>query len=202
VFTDPPFGDFIPYAEVNQVNEAWLGRLTDRAEEVIISPAQHKGVEQYASLMEAVFSETARVLRPGGAATVVFHASKPPVWHALGDAFRRSGLKVQRTSVLDKTQVSFKQVVHEGGTRGDAIFLLRHGQATAERPPGDGASLQRILRFLEQAARDDPEELQPRRMYSRYVAHCVEHALPVRLTAPEFYSRLAHHDDPALADGP
>ena len=36
VFTDPPFGDFIPYAEVNQINELWLPAVTERAEEVII----------------------------------------------------------------------------------------------------------------------------------------------------------------------
>ena len=26
LFTDPPFGDFIPYSEVNQINELWLGK--------------------------------------------------------------------------------------------------------------------------------------------------------------------------------
>ena len=58
-----------------------------------------------------------RVLRPDGHATVVFHASKPAVWEALGEAFRTNGLSVKATSVLDKQQVSFKQVVSEGGTR-------------------------------------------------------------------------------------
>ena len=76
VFTDPPFGDFIPYAEINQVNEAWLGRFTDRSEEAIVSPAQGKGVVEYGQLLSDVFGEVARVLRPGGLATVVFHASK------------------------------------------------------------------------------------------------------------------------------
>ena len=31
VFTDPPFGAYIPYAEINQLNEGWLGAATDRA---------------------------------------------------------------------------------------------------------------------------------------------------------------------------
>ncbi len=31
VFTDPPFGDYIPYAEVNQLNELWLGSTTDQS---------------------------------------------------------------------------------------------------------------------------------------------------------------------------
>jgi hypothetical protein len=191
VFTDPPFGDFIPYAEVNQLNEAWLGRLTNRRDEVIVSPAQGKGVDEYAGLMAGVFSEVSRVLRPTGAATVVFHASKPSVWHALGEAFRRSALEVERTSVLDKVQVSFKQVVHEGGTRGDALFLLRPILDTADEAVREGDQLKHVLATLEQAAANDPRELLPRRLYSRYVARCIETRAPVALAASEFYAYVA-----------
>jgi 16S rRNA G966 N2-methylase RsmD len=191
VFTDPPFGDFIPYAEVNQLNEAWLGRLTNRRDEVIVSPAQGKGVDEYARLMAEVFSEVSRVLRPTGAATVVFHASKPSVWHALGEAFRRSALEVERTSVLDKVQVSFKQVVHEGGTRGDALFLLRPLLNTAVEAFSEGHPLNHVLATLERAAGDDPRELLPRRLYSRYVARCIEAQAPVALAAADFYAFVA-----------
>jgi 16S rRNA G966 N2-methylase RsmD len=185
IFTDPPFGDFIPYAEVNQINEAWLGQLTDQTQEVIISKAQGKGVDEYAALMRGVFSETARVLRPDAAATVIFHASKPAVWEALGEAFRLNGLEVERTSVLDKTQVSFKQVVHEGGTRGDAVFMLRRVKDKAFSVPNDVGP---TIRSLEESAAGDPDELAPRRMYSRYVAHSIETSSPVAFTAPEFYA--------------
>jgi hypothetical protein len=191
VFTDPPFGDFIPYAEVNQVNEAWLGMLTDRADEAIVSPAQGKGVAEYGRLLGQVFSETARVLRPDGHATVVFHASKPAVWEALGDALRRSGFAVELTSVLDKSQVSFKQVVHDGGTRGDAVFLLRRDSSSASAATDSSASLEHAIEQLEESARGRSEEMEPRRMYSRYVATCVERGVPVAVTAPEFYSRLS-----------
>ncbi|MCC6312275.1 MAG: DNA methylase [Trueperaceae bacterium] len=191
VFTDPPFGDFIPYAEVNQVNEAWLGKLTDRTAEVIVSPSQGKGVDEYARLMAQVFSEVARVMRPTGCATVVFHASKPAVWHALGDAFSRNALAVDRTSVLDKTQVSFKQVVHEGGTRGDALFLLRPVEGAPIGAAADVDSLDDVVAALESAAAGDPDELVPRRMYSRYVARCVEARVPVDVTASEFYAHVS-----------
>lgn len=36
VFTDPPFGDFIPYAEVNQINELWLNHTTDREKRLLV----------------------------------------------------------------------------------------------------------------------------------------------------------------------
>lgn len=190
VFTDPPFGGFIPYAEINQINEAWLGRTTDDTEEAIVSPAQGKGVTEYAVLMKRVFAEVARVMKDDAAATVVFHSSKPDVWAALGGAFTSAGLVVERTNVLDKTQVSFKQVVSEGSTRGDAIFLLSH---VAQTRPSDAVSdlAGEILDLRSQHGQD----LSPQHLYSRYVARCVEEGRSVELNAPDFYARLKRLDE-------
>src|SRR6185312_12375169 len=87
IFTDPPFGDFIPYSELNQINESWLGRVTERAQEAIISRAQGKGLVEYGELLSQVFREMRRVLTPNGAATVVFHSAKATVWQALMNAY-------------------------------------------------------------------------------------------------------------------
>ncbi len=185
VFTDPPFGGFIPYAEINQINEAWLGNLTDATEEVIVSPAQRKGVSEYAGLMKRVFGEVVRVMKPDAAATVVFHSSKPDVWSALGDAFTSAGLVVERTSVLDKTQVSFKQVVSEGSTRGDAIFLL----AKTSHTVGAGADDDLNTTILELRERHG-DDLSPQHLYSRYVAQCVDLGRTVALNSRDFYERV------------
>lgn len=200
VFTDPPFGDFIPYAEVNQVNEAWLGRLTDRTNEAIVSPSQGKGVNDYARLIGEVFGEVSRVVKPAGGITVVFHASKPVIWQALGDAFQEHGLIVERTSVLDKTQVSFKQVVHEGGTRGDAVFLLRpYKPSISDALTGDEISaftdVRATIKYLRAAADGNAVELTPRRLYSRYVARCLELGVSVECAAPEFYALVSASED-------
>ena len=186
VFTDPPFGGFIPYSEINQINEAWLGSATDTSEEAIISPAQGKGVSEYGALMKRVFSEVSRVLKPNGAATVVFHSSQPDVWAALGDAVTSAGLAVERTSVLDKTQVSFKQVVAEGSTRGDAVFLLsRRDVDTAHE-----AAAEDLDDVITELRRRHGSGISPQHLYSRYVALCVEEARPVTSTAPAFYKRV------------
>lgn len=189
VFTDPPFGGFIPYAEINQINEAWLGTTTDDTEEAIVSPAQGKGVTEYGALMKRVFAEVARVMKDDAAATVVFHSSKPDVWAALGGAFTSAGLLVERTNVLDKTQVSFKQVVSAGSTRGDAIFLLTHGTAGPTDPIDDLIGEILDLRTLHGS------DLSPQHLYSRYVARCVEHGRSVELNALAFYARLKSLDE-------
>lgn len=190
VFTDPPFGGFIPYSEINQINEAWLGSTTDTSEEAIISPAQGKGVSEYGILMKQVFSEVSRVLKPSGAATVVFHSSKPDVWAALGDAVTSAGLAVERTSVLDKTQVSFKQVVAEGSTRGDAVFLLSRREVDIAHK----AAAEDLDDVITELRRRHGSGTSPQHLYSRYVALCVEQARPVASTAPAFYRRVGALD--------
>ncbi|KUH99818.1 hypothetical protein AU188_18200 [Mycobacterium sp. IS-3022] len=189
VFTDPPFGDFIPYAEINQVNEVWLGEVTNRTNEVIVSRAQGKGIGEYHRLMGDVFSEVARVLKPAGAVTVVFHASKPEIWRALGEALDANDLWVERTNIWDKTQVSFKQVVHQGSTRHDALFLLRPRDAdSAETPKVPIGPI--TPESIAIGAKGLPDAQSPRRLYTRYVMACIASGHPVEHSAPQFYAAL------------
>ena len=181
VFTDPPFGDFIPYAEVNQINELWLGEPTDRSEEIIISTSQGKGVAEYRAMMEDVFRETARVMKDGARATVVFHASKASVWEALRSAISAAGLQVETAASLDKTQVSFKQAVSEGSVRGDPLMLLRKGDHQA--------STLGSMAMLEAAAAEAPGN--PRRIYSSYVGKCLTGGVAVEYDAKTAYGLVA-----------
>jgi 16S rRNA G966 N2-methylase RsmD len=186
VFTDPPFGDFIPYSEVNQINEIWLGKLTNQTNEAIVSVAQGKGTDQYAELMLKIFAEVHRVMKPKAKATVVFHASKVSVWSALSDALEKNNLQIEATSILDKTQVSFKQVVHDGGTRGDAMFLLQKktknlSTVTRAKP----ISVSEILADATPSEIDDEK-----RLYSRFVTSRLENGHKVDISSSEFYEVL------------
>lgn len=123
VFTDPPFGDYIPYAEVNQINELWLGRVTDRGPEAVVSPSQGKGVSDYSELIRRSLSECRRVLRDGGLMTLVFNSSSAEVRKSFRDAIGNAGLTVLDTSSLSRTQDSFKKVV-DPGAEDDSVLLV------------------------------------------------------------------------------
>jgi adenine-specific DNA methylase len=189
VFTDPPFGDYIPYAELNQVNELWLGRGTDRAREIIVSRDAGRDVEQYGGLMAEVFGEVARVLKPDAAATVVFHSAKAAVWQALTGAYSAAGLAVRTASVLHKTQASFKQVVSPTTVKGDALILLgRAGEGDGEAQPRSvDEAIAAVLRDSEASGRDD--ERAPERLFSRFVTRCLAEGIPVTIDVGEFYAR-------------
>lgn len=189
VFTDPPFGGNIPYAEVNFINEAWLGQLTDATEEAIVSPHQKKTVNDYQELLRRAFKETRRVLRPDGCATVAFHSASAGVWNALRSAWEDAGFHVAGTSVLDKTQASFKQVRTNGAVKGDPLILLSKTPASGN---GREAEIWAVTKELvKQAAKsNDPAEATPQRLYSRLVGRYVAAGQCVPIDAGDFYRGL------------
>ena len=183
VFTDPPFGDFIPYAEVNQINELWLPKITDRTNEVIISASQEKSVLGYQELLTQVFSEINRVLKPSHYASVVFHAAKAKVWDAFNEAIETAGLQIMHTNILDKTQGSFKQVVSDGSVQGDPLFLLKKSsekKQTSQLTDGE------VLCTLLANHMDDPD-FDNRRCFSQYVNRCLELGIGVKMDAKQVY---------------
>ena len=185
VFTDPPFGDFIPYAEVNQINELWLPAVTKRSEEIIISTAQNKNVDTYRDMLTKVFREIRRVTKDDHSIAVVFHAAKATVWGAFSEAIQKSWLEIQQTGFLDKTQASFKQVVSKSSVQGDPMFLLKKAKSEKKRIITENQILQMIV---EQNSHET--ELECRHCYSLYIGKCMENGVTVTFDAPNFYAYI------------
>lgn len=184
VFTDPPFGDFIPYAEVNQINELWLSSKTNRKNEIIISNAQNKSIDYYQKMMTDVFAEVYRVLKDGANATVVFHASKAAIWNALSSAYSSAGFRVETTATLKRNQESFKQVVSEFSVQGDPLILLKKGKAEDHHIAA--------YKLLDAAIANqhDCTKHDERYIYANYVSMCLEQSTPVELDAKTAYNYI------------
>ncbi len=185
VFTDPPFGDFIPYSEVNQINELWLPKVTERREEVIISNAQNKDLESYRALLTKVLAEIKKVAKDNCPIAVVFHAAKADVWEAFSKAIEKAGLEIQQSSFLDKTQASFKQVVSKASVQGDPLFLLRKSNGNNSRTTNDEQILKTVID-------ENPHctEIERRHCYSLYIGKCMESGVVVQKDAAEVYDYI------------
>lgn len=192
VFTDPPFGGNIPYAEINFINEAWLDRFTNRQEEIIVSKHQEKSLDDYQALMTKALSEVHRVLKKSGKATLIFHSSSAQVWNALQSSYQASGLAIERANVLDKTQGSFKQVTTEGFVRGDPVLLLT--KRTLKKAKKKHSVWEVAARLHDEAhVHVDPEEKSAQRLYSRLVTYFLMQDQDVPVDARAFYHWLATH---------
>jgi len=89
IFTDPPFGENIYYADLNYLVESWHRVLTKP--EAIVERAKEKDILDYQALMRACFEEDARVLKPGRWMSVVFHNSANAVWRPIQEALGAAG---------------------------------------------------------------------------------------------------------------
>ena len=189
VFTDPPFGDYIPYAEINFFNEVWLGKITERQHEIVVSQAQKKTVSDYRSLMAQVFREIARTLKDDGRVTVVFHSAKADVWSALQEAYRSGGFHIELSGLLDKLQGSFKQVGAGDSVKGDPLLLLSKKAESFTAPVTQEFEADDLITELLALAAEsrDLKERTPERLFSRFVTHYLEKGLTVPMDAAGFY---------------
>ncbi|HZQ35760.1 MAG TPA: DNA methyltransferase, partial [Dehalococcoidia bacterium] len=150
VFTDPPFGANIFYADCSFPWEAWLGCFTDEAHEAVWNKSRKpeqggKTLDDYAHLIELSFREIARVLKPGRWASVVFHNSDDRVWDAIRDAAAAAGLSLANAVALDKEQRSFKGIKGEKGeervTNFGIVLNLQKPAGGPARPPAPAVAV-------------------------------------------------------------
>ena len=199
IFTDPPFGENIYYADLNFLVEAWHGVKTDPKPEAIVDRVRKKAVADYQQLMRNCFREYHRVLKPGRWMTVVFSNSRASVWNAIQVALQQTGFVVAEVNALDKKQRSFQQGVSPNTVKQDLVIsVYKPNGGLEQRLVEKGAAPESAWDFVQTHLRQLPVskmrdgaleiivERDPRRVYDRMVAWFVRHDLPVPLSTEEF----------------
>ncbi len=186
IFTDPPFGDFIPYSEINQINECWLGLITNNKDEIIINNSQGKDLSAYANLMNTVFTNMAEKLKQDGLCTLVFHSAKAEIWRALIRSYKNAGLEVCRVSILDKVQKTFKQTNSNVTVKGDPIILLEKDSKPLPKTKykNDVELAQHLIKIVGTGNINKEDSI---RLFSKYIISCIELGLKITLDAKYFF---------------
>jgi hypothetical protein len=203
VFTDPPFGENIFYADLNFLVESWHGVVTDAKPEAIIDKFKNKALPDYQHLMQRCFAEYHRVLKPGRWMTVVFSNSKASVWNAIQVALQQAGFVVAEVNALDKVQGSYRQVTSTTAVKQDLVISAYKPNGGLEKRLAErGAAPESAWDFVQTHLRQLPVskakngilemvvERDPRRIYDRMVAWFVRHDFPVPLSTEEFLDGL------------
>ena len=202
VFTDPPFGENIYYADLNYFVESWHGAFTRAEPEAIVDRAREKAILDYQHLMQKCFEEYRRVLKPGRWMTVVFHNSRNAVWNSIQEAMLAAGFVVADVRALDKKQGSFRQVTSTAVKQDLVISAYKPNGGLEERfritaGTEDGAwefvraHLGRLPVFAEREGRGEVMlERQDFLLFDRMVAFHVQRGATVPLSAAEFYEGL------------
>ena len=203
IFTDPPFGENIYYADLNFMVEAWHGVTTEAKAEAIVDRVRRKGIPEYQHLMHRCFSEYFRVLKPGRWMTVVFSNSRASVWNAIQVALQQAGFVVAEVNALDKKQGSFQQGISPNTVKQDLVIsAYKPNGGLEQRFVERGAVPESAWDFVRTHLRQLPVvklkagdlefvvERDPRRIYDRMIAWFVRHDAPVPLSSDEFLSGL------------
>jgi 16S rRNA G966 N2-methylase RsmD len=169
VFTDPPFGSNLFYADMALFQEAWLGTFTKHHLEAVIDRGARKvrGTSRYESLLAAALAECRRIVRPGGWITMVFGNSSGALWALVQRAVQQAELVIDADTIaiLNKGQRSVKGLASgfEHVATMDLIMSMQPADPDdAARPlhaPGTRELEQATASLIGQARADGPSHL-------------------------------------------
>jgi hypothetical protein len=202
IFTDPPFGENIYYADLNYLVESWHRVITDSNPEAIVDSGKHKSVADYQDLMRACFAEYARVLKPGRWMTIVFSNSANAIWRAIQESLGTAGFVVADVRTLDKQQGSYRQVTSTAVKQDLVISAYKPTMALVDRFALGTSSPENAWAFVTEhlghvpvfssvdGVADVVAERTAQLLHDRMVAFHVQRQLSVPLSTAEFLMGL------------
>jgi len=127
IFTDPPYGDAIPYFGLSLMWASWLGikeQLCFDREIVIPEKGNYElDLERYKKMLRQAFHEMFRVLKSNCTVTVTFHNREIRVWNALVAAALDSGFVYENDNYVLPPRVSAKSLLAKSGSMTGDIYI-------------------------------------------------------------------------------
>ncbi len=132
VVTDPPYYDSIQYGDLAAFFRVWLRQFLPAAAEwhydgaaAAVTSERATGNGQYAALMEGIFRECRRVLRPErGRLIFTFHHWRPRAWAALTAALYDAGFVLLNHYVVHAEHLMSVHISNMRALTHDAILVL------------------------------------------------------------------------------
>lgn len=202
IFTDPPFGSNIFYADLNFLVEAWHRVTTNPHREAIVDPFKDKNVASYQNLMRQCFEEFYRVLKPGRWMTVVFSNSLNSVWRAIQEAMGVAGFVVADVRTLDKKQGSYRQVTSSAVKQDLVISSYKPSLELSKRFKLGSVTADHVWGFVSEHLRNVPAfvaragdadvivERTPQMLHDRMIAFFVQRQVAVPISSADFMAGL------------
>jgi hypothetical protein len=205
VYTDLPFGDFVPYGDLNLLIESWHQLFANLKHEVLVDKKRDKSIETYGIMMKQAFSELYRILKPGRWATIVFHNSKNAIWNVLQEAIGSAGFVIADARTMDRGTGSYRQYTAQMAVKADVIIsAYKPNGGLEERFRLEAGTEEGVWDFIRTHLKQLPvfvskdgqaeviAERQNHLLFDRMVAFHVQRGVTIPLSAAEFYTGLVH----------
>lgn len=125
ILTDPPHGDRIPYLELSEMWNGFLGFKSDLTGELVISNAKKrlKGKDAYNTKLTSIFSQCHRILKQDGVIAIMFNARSNDHWESLHELEGNTSFCFVGCYPMEYSAGSVVQDNREGGLKSDYVLL-------------------------------------------------------------------------------
>lgn len=127
VFTDPPYGDSVPYFEQSVIWNSWLKYEPDYQNEIVISDSnqRQKDIETFENDINSAFSEIRRVLKDNKHFSLTFHSLSGLEWKAVSNACVFNNFNVVDYEWLEQKTYPPRQLNRVKSIKGDVLVTFR-----------------------------------------------------------------------------
>lgn len=127
VFTDPPYGDSVPYFEQSVIWNSWLKFTPDYQQEIIISDSnqRNKDISAFENDINSAFSEIRRVLKDNKYFSLTFHSLSGLEWKAVSNACVFNNFNVVNYEWLEQKTYPPRQLNRVKSIKGDVLVTFR-----------------------------------------------------------------------------
>jgi DNA modification methylase len=126
IFTDPPYGEAVPYFEQSIIWNSWLAFVPDYDNEIVISDSKERDKKHsnFESEIQVAFSEIARVLKPNKYFSLTFHSLSGIEWKAITNACINNGFELHDFQWLVQKSFTPRQINKAKSIKGDVLITL------------------------------------------------------------------------------
>lgn len=126
VFTDPPYGDAVPYFEQSIIWNSWLKFEPDYSKEIVVtdSKVRNKNTSVFEEEINLAFSEIRRVLKTGKFFSLTYHSLSGLEWKAITNACIKNGFTLYDFEWLVQKSFTPRQINRLKSVKGDVLVTL------------------------------------------------------------------------------
>lgn len=127
IFTDPPYGDAVPYFEQSIIWNSWLRLTPEYKKEIVISDSKcrDKNTERFEEEIYEAFSEIKRVLKLGGYFSLTYHSLSGLEWKAITNACIKNSFEMVSFEWLVQKTFTPRQINRSKSIKGDVLITFQ-----------------------------------------------------------------------------
>lgn len=127
IFTDPPYGEAVPYFEQSVIWNTWLKFEPDYKNEIVISDSKtrEKREKNFEKEINDAFSEIRRVLKKDKYFSLTYHSLSGIEWKAITNACLVNGFELVDYEWLVQKSFTPRQINTSKTIKGDVLVTLK-----------------------------------------------------------------------------